>query len=61
MTCYSGNVVFTTPSVSTATSTTLLEENTNRKYLFIQNNTAANIMVSFDGAVLGRSEVMAGN
>lgn len=47
-----GAVTETTPTVATATSTTLLAANTARKYLLIQNNTAANIMISLSGKTL---------
>lgn len=42
----------TTPSVTTATSFTILAANRNRNYLLIQNNSSANIMVSLSGATL---------
>lgn len=42
----------TTPSVATATSVTVLSANPSRKFLLIQNNTAANIMISLSGATL---------
>lgn len=40
------------PSVVTATSTTCLAANANRLYFLIQNNTAANIMISIRGDAL---------
>jgi hypothetical protein len=52
MTAYTAVIVTTTPTVATATSTTLLAAKNNRKYLAIQNNTAANIMISLSGATL---------
>jgi hypothetical protein len=42
----------TTPSIATATSVTVLSANASRKFLLIQNNSAANIMVSLSGATL---------
>ncbi len=42
----------TTPEVLTATSTTVLSANASRKFLLIQNNSAADIMVSLSGATL---------
>lgn len=42
----------TTPSVATATSVQVLAANPSRKFLLIQNNTAANIMVSLEGNTL---------
>lgn len=52
MTIYSGTLVTTTPTINTATSTTILAANPNRKLLIIQNNSAANIMVGFNGETL---------
>lgn len=40
------------PSVTTATSTTIIAANTSRRYLLVQNNTAANICISLNAAVL---------
>jgi len=45
-------VTSTQPTVATATSTTCLAANTSRRYFMIQNNTAANIMISLSGATL---------
>lgn len=42
----------TTPSVATATSVQLLAANATRSYLLIQNNSAADIMVSLSGNTL---------
>ena len=42
----------TTPTVTNATSTTLAAALAGRQYLFIQNNSGANIMVSLSGATL---------
>lgn len=52
MTTYSGAFVTTTPTIATATSTTILAAKAHRKTLIIQNNSAANIMVSLSGATL---------
>lgn len=47
-----GIPVESTTSIPTATSTVILAANSNRKYLLIQNNSAANIMVSLSGNTL---------
>lgn len=47
-----GNLTTTTPTIATATSTQVLAANGFRKFLLIQNNSAANIAVSFSGATL---------
>lgn len=52
MTIYSGALVTTTPTINTASSTTILAANPNRKLLIIQNNSAANIMVGLNGETL---------
>lgn len=52
MTIYSGALVTTTPTIATATSTTILTANPNRKLLIIQNNSAANIAIGLNGEVL---------
>ena len=52
MTNYSGNVTTTTPTIATATSTTVLAAKQFRNFLMIQNNSAANIALSFSGATL---------
>jgi hypothetical protein len=52
MTIYSGTLVTTTPTINTASSTTILAANPNRKLLIIQNNSAANIMVGLNGETL---------
>lgn len=52
MTLYTGNTVTTTPTINTATSTSILSANVNRKFLLIQNNSAANIAINTEGAVL---------
>lgn len=41
-----------TPSITTATSFTLLAANSDRKYLLIQNNSSANVMISLSGKTL---------
>ena len=52
MTVFCGTVTTTTPTVATATSTTILAANDKRKWLRIVNNSAANIMISLSGANL---------
>lgn len=52
MTIYSGTFVTTTPTIATATSTTILAANPNRKTLIIQNNSAANIAIGLGGETL---------
>jgi hypothetical protein len=52
MPVYSGTFVTTTPTITTATSTTILAANPNRKTLIIQNNSAANIMIGLNGETL---------
>lgn len=52
MTCYAGNPTTTTPSIATATSVTALAANGARKFLLIQNNSAANIAVGLEGQTL---------
>lgn len=52
MTLYTGTVTTTTPTMTTATSVTLLSANVNRKFLFIQNNSAANVAINLSGATL---------
>ena len=52
MTVYSGALVTTTPTINTASSTTILPANPNRKLLIIQNNSAANIMIGLNGETL---------
>lgn len=47
-----GTPVETTPTIANATSVTLAAAKADRKYLLIQNNSAANIMVSLSGLVL---------
>jgi hypothetical protein len=52
MPVYSGILTTTTPTINTATSTTILAANPNRKTLIIQNNSAANIMIGLNGQTL---------
>lgn len=52
MTNYAGNLTTTTPTIATATSTQVLPANGARNFLLIQNNSAANIGISFSGATL---------
>lgn len=49
---YTGIPTETTPTIVTATSTTILAANTYRKWVRIQNNSAANIMFSLQGNTL---------
>ena len=52
MTCYAGNTTTTTPTIATATSTTILTANGARQFLLIQNNSAADIAIGFEGQTL---------
>lgn len=52
MTNFTGNTTTTTPTIATATSVTIAAANVNRKFLLIQNNSAANIAINTNGAVL---------
>lgn len=52
MTCFAGNATVSTPTVATATSTTVLPANGFRKFLMIQNNSAANIAIGLSGQTL---------
>lgn len=52
MTYHSGNTTTTTPTINTATSTTIVAAKPFRNFLMIQNNSAANIAISFEGAAL---------
>jgi len=47
-----GAVTETTPTVANTTSVQLLAANSARKYLLVQNNTAANILISLSGNTL---------
>jgi hypothetical protein len=52
MTCYAGKAVTTTPTIQTATSTTILAANPFRKFLLIQNASAAHVGIGLDGQTL---------
>lgn len=52
MTSYAGNTTTTTPTIATATSTTVLSAKGSRQFLLIQNNSAANIAIGFEGQAL---------
>lgn len=52
MTNHSGNTTTTTPTISTATSTTIATAKPFRNFLMIQNNSAANIAINLEGATL---------
>ena len=52
MPVYSGTLLTTTPTINTASSTTILAANPNRKTLIIQNNSAANIAIGLNGETL---------
>lgn len=52
MTYHSGNTTTTTPTINTATSTTIVAAKPFRNFLMIQNNSAANIALNFEGAAL---------
>ena len=52
MTAYTGNTTTTTPTIATATSTTVLAANPFRKFLFIQNHSGASIGVGLEGQTL---------
>lgn len=52
MTAFTGNTATTTPSIETATSKTILAANGFRKFLLIQNNSAADIAIGFEGQTL---------
>jgi len=52
MTAYTGNTTTTTPTIQTATSTTVLAANPFRKLLIIQNASAAHIGVGLEGQTL---------
>ena len=49
---HAGNLTITTPTINTATSTTIAAAKPFRNFLLIQNNSAANIALSFSGATL---------
>ena len=52
MTAYAGKATTTTPSIPTATSTQILAANPFRKFLLIQNASAAHIAIGLDGQTL---------
>jgi len=52
MTAYAGNTTTATPTIATATSTTVLAANSFRKCLVIQNNSAADIAIGLEGQTL---------
>ncbi len=52
MTAFTGNTVTLTPTIASATSTQVLAADGFRKFLLIQNNSAADIAISFEGATL---------
>lgn len=49
---HAGNLTTTTPTIATATSVTVATAKPFRNFLMIQNNSAANIALSFSGATL---------
>ena len=49
---HAGNLTTTTPTIATATSVTIATARPYRNFLLIQNNSAANIALSFSGATL---------
>lgn len=52
MTSFAGNTTTTTPTIATATSVTIAAAKPFRNFLLIQNNSAANVAISFNGATL---------
>lgn len=52
MTCYAGNTVTTTPTIASGANTSVLAANGQRKFLLIQNNSAADIAIGFEGQTL---------
>lgn len=52
MTAQTGNTVTITPTIATATSTTVLAANPFRKCLIIQNTSAADIAIGLEGQTL---------
>ena len=52
MTAFTGNTTTTTPTIETATSKTILAANPFRKFLLIENNSAANIAINLEGGTL---------
>ena len=49
---HAGNLTTTTPTIATATSVTIATAKPFRNFLMIQNNSAANVAISFSGATL---------
>lgn len=52
MTNYTGNTTTTTPTIANTTSVTIAAANVNRKFLLIQNNSAANVAINTNGFTL---------
>jgi hypothetical protein len=52
MTSFAGNTTTTTPTIATATSVTIAAAKPFRNFLLIQNNSAANVAINFEGAAL---------
>lgn len=52
MTAQTGNTTTTTPTIATATSTTVLAANPFRKCLIIQNTSGADIAIGLEGQTL---------
>jgi hypothetical protein len=52
MTAYAGKATTTTPNIATATSVQILAANPFRKFLIIQNASAAHIGIGLDGQTL---------
>lgn len=52
MTSYTGNTTTSTPTIPTATSTTLVPANGFRKFLLIQNYSGASIGLNYEGQTL---------
>lgn len=52
MTAYTGNTTTITPTIATATSTTILAANPFRKCLIIENNSGADVAIGLEGQAL---------
>lgn len=52
MTNFAGKAIVTTPEVESGVSVTVLQANGFRKFLMIQNNSAANIAIGLNGETL---------
>lgn len=52
MTCYAGNTTTTTPTINSGANTTILAANPFRKFLLIQNNSAADVAIGLEGQTL---------